>query len=81
MDQEQQKDFYQLFRDNCTCADSSCKTYGYQLKFLEKKGVDYTDVPSILTFLKDQPDARQGNVLTACKVYFKHVLKDSEKSD
>ena len=74
-------DFCEMFCKNCTCSEASCKTYSYGMHYLAKNDVDYTSIESVLAFLKDKPPSRQGNVLTACKVYYKHVLKDDEKSE
>ena len=74
-------DFFKEFRGVCSCSDSSCMRYGYTMSSLKKQDVNFTDVNSLLTFLSDKSDSVKASSLTACKVYYRHVLKDAEKSD
>ena len=63
-----------------TCTTGTCRTYAYSLKYLADHA-DLDDLPATLEFLKEQPLSRRCGAITALKVWYKNVKKDSEGSD
>ena len=74
-------EFYPKFCECLECADGTCRTYSYNLKWLSGQVEDITDLPSVLDVLKAAKLSRRGNVLTALKSYCKNVLKNNELSN
>ena len=75
------ENFLKSFEEHCEVAKGTCRNYAYQLKYITEHGGDLADVNTCLECLKDESDSRRSNGLTALKVYYKRVKKDSQSYD